>query len=128
MLVGQRLAGLAAALADSIGELNHLIDRLLAVQLHDVVDHEPPKVVVGLAGLRGRASTNMGTMTSGHPWRIKEIVPSKSNRTWPISGRGARGTGSSTLGHSLWVFKSFISWARYCKRASGESLTYFTSG
>ena len=32
VLVGQRLAGLATALADSIGELNHLIDRLLAVQ------------------------------------------------------------------------------------------------
>src|SRR5579885_3126496 len=48
-------------------------------------------------GRRGRASTNIGTMTSGQPWRISERVPSKSNRTWPIPGRGASGAGSSTL-------------------------------
>src|SRR5262249_21771771 len=47
------------------------------------------------------ASTNMGTITSGHPWRISESVPSKSNRTCPTSGRGAIGAGSSTLAHWL---------------------------
>ncbi len=73
VLVGERIAGLAAALADSLGELNHLIDRLLAVQPHDVVEDEAPEVVARSrrAG-GGRASTNMGTMTSGHPWRIRK--------------------------------------------------------
>src|SRR4029077_19415196 len=45
----------------------------------------------------GSDSTNIGTMTSGHPWRISDRVPSKSNRTWLISARGSRGRGSSTL-------------------------------
>ena len=39
----------------------------------------------------------MGTMTSGHPWRISDSVPSKSKSTWLISGRGSSGAGSSTL-------------------------------
>ena len=52
VLIGERVGGLSAALADSLGELNHLVNRLLAVQSHDVVENEAPEVVAGLAGLR----------------------------------------------------------------------------
>ena len=50
VLVPERLVRLAAALADPLGELDHLVDRLLAVEPHDVVEHHPPDVVLGLAG------------------------------------------------------------------------------
>lgn len=33
---------------------------------------------------------NIGSMTSGQPWRIKESVPSKSNSTWLIWLRGLK--------------------------------------
>ena len=45
VLVPERLARLAAALADALGELDHLIDRLLAVESHDVVEDHLPHVV-----------------------------------------------------------------------------------
>ena len=35
---------------DPLGELDHLVDRLLAVEPHDVVEHHLPDLVVGLAG------------------------------------------------------------------------------
>ena len=41
-------------------------------------------------GSRGSISTNIGTITSGQPWRISDSVPSKSNSTWLISGRGRK--------------------------------------
>ena len=89
MLVPERLAGLAAALADAVGELDHLVDGLLAVEPHDVLERQAAAVVVGLAVERPAAvSVNIGTITSGQPWRISESVPSKSNRTWLMVGRG----------------------------------------
>ena len=50
MLVPERLARLAAALANPLGELDHLIDRLLAVEPHDVVEDHLLDLLVGLAG------------------------------------------------------------------------------
>ena len=90
MLVPERLARLAAALADPVGELDHLVDGLLAVEPHDVVEGQ-------LCGGRprsrraagGSTSVNIGTITSGQPWRISDSVPSKSKRTWLMPGRGA---------------------------------------
>ena len=55
MLVPERLLGVAAALADAIGELDHLVDGLLAVEPHDVLEREPPAVVLGLARSGGAA-------------------------------------------------------------------------
>ena len=40
-------------------------------------------------GRGGSTSANIGTITSGQPWRISDSVPSKSNRTWLMPGRGA---------------------------------------
>ena len=50
VLVPERLARLAASLLDPLGKLDHLVDRLLAVQAHDVVEHQLPDLVVRLAG------------------------------------------------------------------------------
>src|SRR5208337_3812373 len=41
-------------------------------------------------GNAGSTSVNIGTITSGQPWRISDKVPSKSNRTWLMPGRGLR--------------------------------------
>ena len=41
-------------------------------------------------GSGGSTSVNIGTITSGQPWRISDSVPSKSNRTWLMPGRGAK--------------------------------------
>ncbi len=49
MLVPERLARLAAALADPLGELDHLVDGLLAVEPHDVLERQLPAVCLGLA-------------------------------------------------------------------------------
>ena len=119
VLVPERLAGLAAALADALGQLDHLVDRLLAVEPHDVVERQPAHV-----GPRSRPagggsiSTNIGTMTSGQPCRISDSVPSKSNSTWLISGRGRKLVAEldqSTEGHRViyWRrcrFHSFSGW------------------
>ena len=42
-------SGCAAALADPLGELDHLVDRLLAVEAHDVVEDHAADVGLGLA-------------------------------------------------------------------------------
>ena len=44
--------GLAAALADPLGELDHLVDGLLAVEPHDVVEGQLAAVGLGLARQR----------------------------------------------------------------------------
>ena len=49
VLKGQGLIRLAAALADAVGELDHLVDRLLAVQAHDVVEDESAEAFFGFA-------------------------------------------------------------------------------
>ena len=54
VLVPQRLPRVAAALGDPLGQLNHLEDRLLAVQPHDVVVGQPPEIGVGLVALAGQ--------------------------------------------------------------------------
>ena len=52
---------------DPLGELDHLVDRLLAVEPHDVVEDHLRELGLGLAGQARSASTNIGTITSGHP-------------------------------------------------------------
>src|SRR4051794_30621591 len=47
-------------------------------------------------GKGGNISTNMGVITCGQPSRMSERVPSKSNKTWLISGRGAKCEANST--------------------------------
>src|ERR1043165_9300605 len=41
-------------------------------------------------GRRGSSSTNMAIITSTQPSRMSDKVPSKSNNTWLIPGRGAK--------------------------------------
>ena len=53
VLVPERLARLAAALANPIGQLDHLIDRLLAVQAHDVFVGQALDVGLVFAGQAG---------------------------------------------------------------------------
>ena len=50
VFIGQRFGRLSPALANAVGELDHLVDGLLAVEAHDIVGHEPPEVVLGLTG------------------------------------------------------------------------------
>src|SRR5436190_15715159 len=47
-------------------------------------------------GNGGNISTNIGVMTCGQPSRMRESVPSKSKRTWLISGRVAKFGANST--------------------------------
>ena len=54
VLVPERLLRLAAALADALGELDHLVDRLLAVEPHDVLEGQLPAIGLGLARQRGK--------------------------------------------------------------------------
>ena len=44
----------------------------------------------------GSISTNIGTITSGQPWRISDNVPSKSNSTCVMPGRGVKLAANST--------------------------------
>jgi len=53
VLVPERFPGLAAPLADPRGELHHLVDGLLAVQTHDVLEGEAAAIGLGLTGQRG---------------------------------------------------------------------------
>ena len=46
--------GLPPRWRDPLGQLNHLEDRLLAVQPHDVVIGQPPQIGVGLAAAAGQ--------------------------------------------------------------------------
>ena len=55
VLVPQRLARLAAPLADPLGELDHLVDRLLAVKPHDVVEGQA--VQIGVLSPRSGAAS-----------------------------------------------------------------------
>ncbi len=54
VLVPERLVRLAAALADPLGKLDHLVDRLLTVEPHDVVEDHLAEGVLGLARLTGQ--------------------------------------------------------------------------
>ena len=54
VLVPQRLPRAAAALGDPLGQLDHLENRLLAVQPHDVVVGQPAEIGVGLAARAGQ--------------------------------------------------------------------------
>src|SRR5262245_10853710 len=47
-------------------------------------------------GLGGSISRNMAIITSTQPSRIRESVPSKSNKTWLMPGRGAKPAQNST--------------------------------
>ncbi len=48
VLVPERFPGLAAPLANSLGELDHLVDGLLAVEVHDVLEGHPGALGRGL--------------------------------------------------------------------------------
>ena len=48
VLVPERFLGLAAPLADPRGELHHLVDCLLAVETHDVLEGQAAAIGVGL--------------------------------------------------------------------------------
>src|SRR5688572_20826907 len=50
-LVPKRITRFTAAFLYPIGKLDHLVDRLLAIEAHDVVDHELTSVVVRFARL-----------------------------------------------------------------------------
>ena len=52
VLVPERFRGLAAPLADALGQLDHLVDGLLAVETHDVVEAKPAGARLGFAGQR----------------------------------------------------------------------------
>ena len=49
MLVPKRIAGLAAALSDSLDQLDHLVDSLFAVEPHDVVVTKLAPAFLGFA-------------------------------------------------------------------------------
>ncbi len=92
---------LAAALADPLGELDHLVDRLLAVEPHDVVEHHPPDVGLGLAGqarqgLDEHRHHDVGPSLADQRERAVEVEEDVADL-----GPRRQGTGSSTLGHSL---------------------------
>ena len=67
MFVPERLAGLSPSLLDPLRKLDHLINRLFAVEPHDIVKDQLLDLLAGLTREPRSASTNMGTMTSGHP-------------------------------------------------------------
>ncbi|MFM1942451.1 MAG: hypothetical protein RI897_1433 [Verrucomicrobiota bacterium] len=54
VFVPERFLGGAAALFDAIGELDHLVDRLLAVEAHDVVEHQAVERFIRIAFLPGK--------------------------------------------------------------------------
>ena len=54
MLVPERFPSHAAALANPVGELDHLVDRLLAVEPHDVLEGHPPRSASVSPGKRGK--------------------------------------------------------------------------
>ena len=87
VLVPQRLSRDAAALDNPFGQLHHLVNRLLAVEPHDVVIDQPLQIGLALTASAGQDSTNIGTITFGQPWRMSDKVPSKSKSTWRTAGR-----------------------------------------
>src|ERR1043165_9800254 len=54
VLVPERVARLAAAFLDALGQLDHLIDGLLAVEPHDVVEAELAAGFLALVWERGK--------------------------------------------------------------------------
>ena len=88
ILVVERVSRLAAALADLLGQLDHLVDRLLAGEPGDVVLDDRSQL--GLALVRRRFQQpfdHLGIMTPCQPSRISERVPSKSNSAWRMRPR-----------------------------------------
>ena len=55
VLVSQRVVRPATAFADPLGELNHLVNGLLTVQTHDVVNDHPANIVISLARQPGQS-------------------------------------------------------------------------
>lgn len=58
--IPERLARFAAPFAHALGQLNHLIDRLLAVQPHDVFEGDPPGIFLGFSGKQGQGFDEQG--------------------------------------------------------------------
>ena len=54
LFIPQRIARLAAAFFYALGKLNHLIDRLFAVEPHDIVEHKLAHLIVGFARATGQ--------------------------------------------------------------------------
>ena len=52
-------------------------------------------------GSGGSTSANIGTITSGQPWRMSDSVPSKSKSTWLMPGRGAKRRAKNHLAAEL---------------------------
>jgi len=81
VFVNHRVQRLSATAADFLGQLNHLVNRLPPRQPHDKRVDQRLQLRLGLAVPVWRStSTIIGTMTCGQPSRIKDSVPSKSNR------------------------------------------------
>src|ERR1043165_9715 len=60
VLVPERVARLAAAFLDALGQLDHLIDGLLAVEPHDVVEAELAAGFLALVWERGKGFDEHG--------------------------------------------------------------------
>ncbi len=54
LFVGQRIARRTAAGLDFLGQADHLVDRLLAVELHDEIPHELRQIARRFVRARGR--------------------------------------------------------------------------
>ena len=89
VLVRQRFERLAAALGHFLSKLDHLIDRLLAIVLHDeIFDMSRQRRILFVGAGRRRISSIIGIMTWGQPSRISDRVPSKSKTTKRNRPRG----------------------------------------
>ena len=106
VLVSKRLFRPAAALADPFGELNHLVDRLLTVQTHDVVDDHAADVVISLArqprqGFDEHRNHDVGPSLADQRDRAVEVEEDVADFGARLEGRGQLDAGPAAVACNL---------------------------